>query len=253
MLVQINEANQTIRMVSIPRDLFVNRRKINEYYALYGADYFTRLITDLTGFSIDHTMFVDMLAFVDLIDAMGGVDVTLSTPLVDPTYRTVDAGKEGTLYYEIGTHHLGGIEALRLARSRHTTSDFSRSERQQLIFKAMLAKARSFELGSARSIAGLLKTILTKTDTSFTFSEALSYYYRYQSYSVDRTSVLSTANVLTSPPYILLADCQRMIEEAMRHARPIPDCLDHPHAYTLIPLNDDWDLIRNYIKEVFNG
>ena len=101
-----------------------------------------KVLSDMTGYKLDKYILIDMYAFIDVIDLIGGIDVHLDKAVIDPTYRTVDDGVVGTLHYEPGDYHLGGVEALRLARSRHTSSDFARAERQQLIIESIQNKAQ---------------------------------------------------------------------------------------------------------------
>src|SRR5690606_4592319 len=135
-------ADGKISVVSVPRDLHWNGRKINSVYAFYGMEELVRVLSDLSGYQIDHYALIDMYAFIEVVDLIGCLDVTLEKTLIDPTYKTLDNGVWGTLYYPVGTHHLCGKQALRVARSRHTSSDFSRAERQHLILESLKNKAR---------------------------------------------------------------------------------------------------------------
>ena len=158
----INPEKRQITFISIPRDLYYNNRKINSIYPLYGMEELKRTITFVSGYKVDKFILVDMYAFIDIIDLIGGVDVHLDAPVIDPTYKTFDGGKWGTLYYRAGDHHLSGKQALRLARSRHTSSDFARAERQHLIIKAIQKKAREFGLGDADTLTKIAKTVSIK-------------------------------------------------------------------------------------------
>jgi LCP family protein required for cell wall assembly len=161
----INEDTRKIRMVSIPRDLYYNGRKINAFAHFYGMPELKKVLSDITGYELDKFILIDMYAFIDVIDLIGGIDIHLDRAVIDPTYRVVDDGVEGTLHYEPGDYHLGGVEALRLARTRHTSSDFARAERQQLILKSIQDKAKNFGFGDADTIYEIAKTVLNKTET----------------------------------------------------------------------------------------
>ena len=66
-------------------------------------------MTEVTGLKIDYYLSVDMYAFIDVVNALGGIDVTLDSEVRDPTYKIVrENGSEGTLYYPPGTYHLNG-------------------------------------------------------------------------------------------------------------------------------------------------
>lgn len=194
----VNPEKRLITMVSIPRDLYYNGRKINSVYALYGMEELKRALSFVTGYQIDKFILIDMYAFIEVIDLIGGIDVHLDQPVIDPTYKTFDGGKWGTLYYRAGDHHLSGKQALRLARTRHTSSDFARAERQQMIIQALQEKARNFGFGDADSLTRIAQQVLSKVETDVSLAEGISYYFRYQNFTVSRGHVLSSGNVLES-------------------------------------------------------
>lgn len=249
----IDEEKGTIRMVSVPRDLFYNGRKINAFAHYYGMPELKKVLSSITGYELDKYILIDMYAFIDVIDLIGGIDIHLDSPVIDPTYRTVDNGKEGTLYYEPGDYHLGGKEALRLARTRHTSSDFARAERQQKILEALQNKARNFGFGDADTIYEIAKTVLNKTETDIGLDEAIAYYFRYQNYKIMSNDVMSSGNVLYVPPYITTENCQQMIETAAAAGQPKPDCENENHAYTLLPLNNNWNVVKWFFKQKFEA
>ena len=88
---------------------------------------------------------VDFTAFKEAVDAIGGVDITVPYDIVDEQYPDENYGFD-PFVIEKGDQHLNGATALKYARSRHTTSDFDRSERQQQLIRAMVAKAREEKL-----------------------------------------------------------------------------------------------------------
>ncbi len=249
--VHINHDRGDIRMISIPRDLFYQGRKINAFAHFYGMDELKRVIGDITGYKPDKYIAIDMFAFIDVIDIIGGVEVTLERALIDPTYRVKDNGVVSTLHYEPGTYHLSGVEALRLARSRYTTSDFARAERQQMILEAIQDKARNFGFGDTDIIYQVIRAVLRKTDTDISLDEAVVWFFRYQNYDVKAGNVMSSGNVLYVPPYITAENCRKLIEEAEAAGEEIPDCESQNQAYTLLPRNDNWNVIKWYFREIF--
>lgn len=249
----INEDTREIRMISIPRDLFFKGRKINAYGFFYGMPELKKVLSDITGYELDRYILIDMYAFIDVIDLLGGIDIHLNNAVIDPTYRTVDKGKEGTLHYEPGDYHLGGKESLRLARTRHTSSDFARAERQQLILEALQDKARNFGFGDADTIYELAKTVLAKTETDISIDDAIAYYFRYQNFKIVSNNVMSSGNVLYVPPYITKENCGKLIEEAAAAGKPKPGCENENQAYTLYPMNNNWNIIKWFFRENFEG
>ena len=90
------------------------------------------------GTEIDYYALVDFNGLVRLVNSVGGIDVTLEEPLVDPTMHL---GKKG-LRLKPGDQHLDGKHALAFSRTRHTDSDYARSERQQQVIAAGADKVR---------------------------------------------------------------------------------------------------------------
>ncbi len=254
----LDENEKTVDMISVPRDLYYNGRKINHYPFYFGMDEFKRALSNLTGYQLDKYILIDMYAFIDVIDLIGGIDIHLDQAVIDPTYKTLDNGVWGTLNYAPGDYHLNGREALRLARSRHTSSDFARAERQQQILAAIQDKAQNFGFGDAGTLYDIVKTVLNKTETDISVTEAVQYYFRYQSFDIRSNHTISSGNILYVPPYTTVEDCGKMIAEwetgggeSSGVARPT--CENEQTAYTLLPRNNNWNVIKWYFKEIFDG
>ena len=238
-LVNVNETTQTINMVSLPRDLYVSGGKINRY-GHFGMPQLKEAVERVSGVAVDHHVAVDMYAFKDVVNAIGGIEVELETALVDPSYRTVEEGKVGTLFYPAGKHQLDGTAALRLARSRYTSSDFDRSSRQQLLIQAIGQRVRTIGFASVTSATQLINTVLTKLDTSFTTQEAIALGFRAKEYEVKNMSVASSSNVLYSPPY--------MKRELCLEQRSATECASVANFYHLLP-RGGWGTLQKFVQE----
>lgn len=251
MLANIDTKHRKVTLVSIPRDLYYNGRKINSVYADYGMDEMRRQLGDITGLTISHYLLVDMYVFADLVDLVGGVTVTLEEDLIDPTYKIKENGKASTLYYPAGEHRLNGKEALRIARSRYTTSDYSRAKRQQIILDGLLHKARALGFGDAPTVLKLIKTVLQKTETDLSLDEAARYYFRYQDYDLDRGNVLSSGNVLDSVP-VPVSGIETSLKVDVCHMDEGGQevCEKKSAVYTLQPRDNNWDYVKWYIREI---
>lgn len=255
----INPATREITLVSIPRDLYYNNRKINSYYALYGMNEMKRILSNVTGYKIDKFVLIDMYAFVEVVDILGGIDVHLEQPVIDPTYKTFDGGKWSTLYYRAGDHHLSGKQALRLARTRHTSSDFARAERQQMILKALQQKAQKGGFGNADNLSRLIGVVLTKVETDISAPEVLNYYFKYQSFKVRGGNVLSSGNVLDSKmtgekkQQDCLAKIDETAEESIREEEKKKCQKIDKGEYILEPKNGSWNTVKWYFNQIMIG
>lgn len=159
----IDQDNKKVTLISIPRDFYVVDKKIggmriNELYftgkknlksSELGLELTKNKVEDILGIDIQYYMKIDFSAFVDVIDAIGGIDVNVPSTIFDPLYPKGETGYYETFFIGQGLKHLDGETALKYARSRHSTSDFSRSERQQQIIYAMKDKAQKSSLLSS--------------------------------------------------------------------------------------------------------
>ncbi len=126
-----------IGMLGIPRDLWldlpdVGEQRINTAYFYAevnqpgsGADATAEAVRQNFGVSVDYRLLLRMLELVDVVDALGGVDITLDTPM-------------GGL--PAGTHHLDGIQTLAFVRNRQSGDDFSRMQQGQILILAAVKK-----------------------------------------------------------------------------------------------------------------
>lgn len=163
----------TAAMLSIPRDTLVaipgvpNKDKVNAAYSYGGAqrgpDLARRTVEGLLGIPIHSFALIDFAAFTKIVDSFGGVLVDVKRPLRDEEYPTADSGIE-RLQILAGPQLLRGDDALRYARSRHDSNDFSRARRQQDVLAAL--RLRLVQGGLAR-IPAVVDRIGTAVQTSF--------------------------------------------------------------------------------------
>jgi LCP family protein required for cell wall assembly len=142
MLVHIPADHESVQVVSLPRDSWVNipghgMNKINAAYGLGGPALMVSTVDQATGLDINDYVEVDFLAFVNVINALGGVNVCLPYAVDDS-----DSG----LDLSAGPHHVDGVTALEFARDRHSfaTSDLARiADQQQLLSSAFTEATQS--------------------------------------------------------------------------------------------------------------
>ena len=248
-LAQVDTVNRNVKMVSIPRDLFIDGRKLNSYSVEQVKNYMGMI----TGLHIDHHMIIDMYAYIEVVDIVGGIDIYLSEPVVDPSYKTLDNGVWSTLNYGVGWHHLSGVQSLRLARSRKTSSDFVRAERQQQILRALREKINDLDVSNGAELAQMGGTILNQLESDMDLKQVMSYFFKFKSFDVQPRGVLSTGNVLVSDMFVsekaqATADnCQ--IQKANSTETVAVQCPAAKASYTLIP-QKDWNAVRWYVGEL---
>jgi LCP family protein required for cell wall assembly len=93
-------------------------------------------ISELTGRPIDAVLVADLWGVIKVVDAMGGIDIDVPTTLIDDRYPDPVLGRI-RLEIDAGHRHLNGRLALAYARSRHSSSDYARMQRQQTLLLAI--------------------------------------------------------------------------------------------------------------------
>lgn len=192
LLLSIKPVSQTAVMISIPRDLVVPipalpangtiTARINLAYAIGvdrqsfpnvraswtgatgGGDLAAATVANVTGQPVDYWVAVDFKAFREVVDAVGGIDLTIPEPLDDPYFPAGESTAYTHIHFDAGPQHLNGERALEYARSRQTTSDFDRSRRQRLILLAI--QHRIDNLGSLPKLVGLVSALRDSVRTN---------------------------------------------------------------------------------------
>ena len=133
------------RRLSIPRDTLVpipghGTNKINAAYAFGGPALTIKTVDALTGLKINHVIIINFANFPKFIDAIGGVNVKTGRICSEISGGAQNGG--WTLDLSPGTHHLNGIQALTLARTRENScdaasNDLTREGYQQQILNAI--------------------------------------------------------------------------------------------------------------------
>jgi LCP family protein required for cell wall assembly len=168
-VLSLDPVNKTAAMLSIPRDVYIDRPgvftdKINAAFALGGYDLTRKVVEDLLGIRLTAYALVDFEAFTKIVDSVGGVVVDVRRPVRDESYPTPDYGIE-RIDITAGPQLMDGETALRFARSRHDTNDYSRAQRQQLVLSAL--RTRISEGDFLRGLPGLIDRVGSAVQTNF--------------------------------------------------------------------------------------
>ncbi|MDP2630440.1 MAG: LCP family protein [Candidatus Uhrbacteria bacterium] len=247
-LASIKPSTGKVALFSIPRDLLVNIdgygwRKVNNANAFgelanpgSGADLAVRTLSETFNVPIQYYVRVDFQAFVDLVNILGGVTVTVDRPFTDYTYPTLNK-KVQTISFKTGKQTMDGERALIFARSRHSMnnnegSDFARSHRQQKILFALKDKLFSSTLlfrpqKIGEIISSLQQNISTNLQTwqILTMGNALK--------KVDSSSIINTVFDDGANGYLISATT--------------PD-----GAYVLQPRSGSYLTMQEKIKNIFD-
>ena len=168
-VLSVDPVRHTAAMLSVPRDTLVpipghGQDKVNAAYAYGGADLAVRTVEDLLGIRINSYALIDFQAFTQIVDSVGGVVLDVKRPIRDEAYPTADYGVE-RLNILAGPQLMPGDEALKYARSRHDSNDFSRARRQQEVIAAI--RARLAEDGMLARVPGIVSEVGSAVETNF--------------------------------------------------------------------------------------
>ena len=166
-LLGVDAENGRIHGVSIPRDTKAvwdgRDRKINAAFGAGGIEKLAEVIGDQLGIPVDYTVSVDLQGFVDLVNAIGGVDFDVP---VDMNYE--DPYQDLYIHFSAGMQHLTGEEAIKVVRCRsvYASQDIGRMETQQKFLKAVAQQ--TLTLSNLDKIDEFVKIFQQYVDTDLT-------------------------------------------------------------------------------------
>ncbi len=253
MLASIEPRSGVATLISIPRDLWVtlpankystaHPGKINEAFAI-AAEYGDRdegmriaeaTLSPLLGVTFDRAIAVDFRAFRAVVDAIGGIDVSVDRAFVAAYPRNDDPDIDDSwisISFAAGPQHMDGESALRYTRARYSDgpegSDFARAARQQKVILA--AKDTVIASGSVPVLFGLLDALRdnVRTDLSIADMRVLADFAKTYDDGKTVRGALTTANLLQST--------------GLRVSDGI--------AYALLPRVQGWGEIQAYLRRL---
>lgn len=153
LLVSFDPRTDSIGILHIPRDLHFAVPNLEQLLRVntlvmrgeqlqegYGPYYAMDTIQYNFGMYVDAFVMFDFEGFSALVDAIGGVEISIDYTINDPTYPDMNYGYD-PFFLRAGTHTLDGATALKFARTRHGTNDYVRGARQLQLVMAIGEKA----------------------------------------------------------------------------------------------------------------
>ena len=203
----LNNKDKSIKLVSIPRDSYVYiptvgyKDKITHAHAYGGIDATRETVEGLLNVPIDYYFRVNFDAFIEIVDALGGVTVDVPYEI-----NELDENDKRTVHLMPGTQEVNGREALALARTRHQDSDVERGKRQQMILEAIASKATS--VTSFTKYDKVLAAVGNNMQTDMTFDEMKSLFAYLQNGmpNIDSLSLKGSDDMSSGIYYYLLQD-----------------------------------------------
>ena len=182
-----------VKLTSVMRDTVVDipghgRQKLNAAYALGGPNLLMRTINQTFKLNITNYIVADFRALVDIIDALGGVEVEVTqselkylNSYAAHTFRSIyatDPSKyahylDSEPIYATGTMRLNGVFATGYSRIRYSDSDYVRTGRQREVLAAMLTRFRE-QAWNPLVYVRLIMALNGSIETNLTWPELIS-------------------------------------------------------------------------------
>ena len=169
LLMALDAENGTINVVSLPRDTLLNVswsvKKLNNAYHHGGISQTRTEVSRLLGIPVDYYVTVDLRAFVELVDAIDGVDFDIP---VDMDYD--DPEQDLHIHFKKGPRHLTGQQALEVVRWRqnndgtgYATADIGRIGTQQAFLTAVAKQ--TLQVSNLDKIPEMAEIFSTRVET----------------------------------------------------------------------------------------
>ncbi len=180
----MNTENHSLKLTSLMRDLYVDipgydKNRLNSAYAKGGIELLYDTIENNFGIQIDGYCKVDFNAFEQIVDLVGGVEVTLTSAEAKYLNTTNYISDRANRNVVVGTQTLNGNQALGYCRIRKRSTstesnDFGRTQRQRIVLKSIYNKIMKKNIVDQ---VLLMNKILTEipVDTDITKSEFKQY------------------------------------------------------------------------------
>lgn len=185
MIASLNKATKEVKLVSVYRDTLLqledgSYNKANAAYAFGGPEGAISLLNQNLDMNIEKYVAVNFNALVDVIDAVGGMELELTEEEVVHmnNYCVETSEVTGADYTKVepevaGTYQLNGVQSVAYARIRYTAGgDFARAERQQLVLNKIAEKAQTMNLSTINKI---IDSVFPQVSTNFTMTEMIGY------------------------------------------------------------------------------
>ena len=177
-LVSLDIKDHIIRLVSIERGTAVpilldgyegQYDWITHTFRYGGAKLTMKTIEDCFNVQVDHYVRVNFNSFVQIVDAVGGVDIDITDQEAKALNWEVPSNSMLIVnHVDPGLNHFDGYTALQYARLRKIDNDWKRVERQRTVIQAVLNQVQN---ASVVELDNLLNTVLPLIQTNFTKSE----------------------------------------------------------------------------------
>ncbi|MCH5333355.1 MAG: LCP family protein [Agathobacter sp.] len=195
MIASIDNKTKKVKLVSVFRDTCLcidgQYRKANSAYAKGGPKQVVQMLNSNLDLNITEYVCVDWAAMVEVIDALGGLDLEITDAerkQINKYKKDIDkvTGLTTPEVTKSGLVHLDGTQATSYARLRKLAGDdFKRASRQRIVLQAMLEKAKKADIGT---LLAIVNSVVDDISTSLTLDQLLGLAKSVRSYSLVSTT-----------------------------------------------------------------
>ncbi len=176
MIISINNDTKEVKIVSVYRDTYLNidghgLDKVTHAYAFGKAPLALSAINKNLDLDITEYVTIDFDSVINIVDAMGGVEITVTSAEASQIPGISAAG----------TYNLTGTQALAYGRIRKIDTDYARTERMRNVVIKVFEKAKKLSLTQLNS---LIDQLLPEVTTNISQTEILSYASKIGGYNV---------------------------------------------------------------------
>ncbi len=171
MLVSLNNEKKRVSVISLMRDTYVaipghDYNKLNSAYAYGGGPLLLQTVRDNYKIDVNRYGAVDFMDMVDVIDDMGGVELTWTDQevevangyMIDMCQNVLDIPYEEHLLPGGGTYNCDGVQAVAYSRNRFVgNSDYTRTQRQRYVISQMVERLKS--MSAAEMVSFVTKAL----------------------------------------------------------------------------------------------
>lgn len=168
-VVMLDAKNSNVSLLSIPRDTLVkipgrDWDKVNHAYSYGGQRLTQQTVEEFLGIQVNNYVVVDFRGFKNLVDAIGGIDITVEK---DMYYE--DPYDDLVIDLSRGRQHMDGETAIKYVRYRDEEGDIGRIKRQQQFMNAVYEKVTDTQIlvkmpGLVKELMKMVKTDMPLTD-----------------------------------------------------------------------------------------
>lgn len=197
MIASLNKETMEVKLVSVYRDTLLelddgSYNKANSAYSFGGPEGAISMLNRNLDMNIQKYVAVNFNALVDVIDALGGLDINMNaeevvhmnnycvetSEVTGVDYEPIEAPPSGTY----ATYHLNGVQAVSYSRIRYTDGgDFQRASRQRMVLSLIAEKAQTMSLSTINKI---IDSVFPQVSTNFTLAEMIAYAKDFQDYTI---------------------------------------------------------------------